>query len=300
VSLPLRATWVRFPRYVGDAVMHLPLLRVLRDVAESPLVVWGPASTVALVEGTPFVDGVWKEDDKPGAWALAKVLRDHQAVRSIHFPKSLRPALAAFLARVPERLGVSESLAGLFNTHSLPFWSQTGLAHERYRRVLLQRWPQLPPLPWADYTPPVPAVDHPAPYLCVMPGASKQEKAWDPAAFSALARLAEAEGLHVVVLGGPKEKALGAQVAGSAGMNLCGDTTLPQAAAWLRSARGAVGNDSGLAHLAAATGTPTLALFGDTDPDTFRPFGPKVAVLPRQGLTVEQAFACLHTLMSPL
>lgn len=298
--IPHGATWVRFPRYVGDAVMHLPLLRLLRGVADTPLVVWGPEATVALVENTLFADAVWKEADKPGAFALAHVLRDHHAARSVHFPKSLRPALAAYLARVPERLGVSESLAGWFNTHSLPFWSQQGLAHERYRRVLLQRWPQLPELPFAEYVPPVAVVAPAGPYLCLMPGASTAEKAWDPQGFAALARGAEAKGLHIVVLGGPRERDLGNLVAGPKGSNLCGETTLPQAAAWLRGAKAAVGNDSGLAHLAAATGAPTLALFGDTDPETFRPFGPRVAVLRRQGLTVEQAASSLHTLLSPL
>jgi ADP-heptose:LPS heptosyltransferase len=47
---------------------------------------------------------------------------------------------------------------------------------------------------------------------------------------------------------------------------------------WLASARLYIGNDSGITHLAAAVGTPVLALFGPTDPDSWAPRGPNVRV----------------------
>lgn len=299
MSLPPEgATWVRFPRYVGDAVMHLPLLHLLKEVTHTPLVVWGPSLTVSLVEGTRFADAVHKEDGKPGALSIARTLRDHRAVRSVHFPKSLRPALGSFLARIPERIGVSESLAGPFNTHTLPFWSQTGPARERYRRVLLLRWPDMGDLTFPDFQPAVPPVHHPAPYICFMPGASRPEKAWEPEHFRQLARFAESKGFTIIVLGSASERGLGELVAGPVGVNLCGMTTLAQSAAWLRGSRVAVGNDSGLAHLAAATGAPTLAVFGSTDPSIFMPFGPTVEVVLRQGLTQKAAQEALVNLLS--
>jgi hypothetical protein len=49
-------------------------------------------------------------------------------------------------------------------------------------------------------------------------------------------------------------------------------------ARWLASARLYIGNDSGITHLAAAVGTPVLALFGPTDPDVWAPRGPHVRV----------------------
>lgn len=51
---------------------------------------------------------------------------------------------------------------------------------------------------------------------------------------------------------------------------------LYQLACWLRGARIFVGNDSGVAHLAAAVGTPVLALFRSTDPAIWSPRGPVV------------------------
>jgi lipopolysaccharide heptosyltransferase III len=53
---------------------------------------------------------------------------------------------------------------------------------------------------------------------------------------------------------------------------------LYELARWLARARLYIGNDSGITHLAAAVGTPVLALFGPTDPDVWAPRGPHVRV----------------------
>jgi ADP-heptose:LPS heptosyltransferase len=53
---------------------------------------------------------------------------------------------------------------------------------------------------------------------------------------------------------------------------------LYELACWLASARLYIGNDSGITHLAAAVGTPVLALFGPTDPGVWAPRGPNVRV----------------------
>jgi ADP-heptose:LPS heptosyltransferase len=278
--IPEHATWVRFPRYIGDAVMQLSILRLLQQVDTAPLVVWGPKLTVALVEGTDLADAVVRDEGKPGFRALAAILRRHAAARSVHFPKSLRPALAAWLARVPERLGVSESLAGAFNTHTAPFWRGEGHCLDRYLKVLRLRWPQAGPMPFANYRSPFQADLPTRPYVCLMPGASTVAKAWEPDHYARLAELLHAQGYLPVVLGGPGERDLGAQVAGAHGLNRCGDS-LVEAAAWLNGAAGALGNDSGLSHLAAACGTPVLALYGPMDPGMFRPFGPHVRTLQR-------------------
>lgn len=55
-------------------------------------------------------------------------------------------------------------------------------------------------------------------------------------------------------------------------------------ACWIGRARAYVGNDSGITHLAAAVGTPVVALFGPTDPVLWSPRGPKVRVISRTSL----------------
>jgi len=86
-----------------------------------------------------------------------------------------------------------------------------------------------------------------------------------------------------VVLGGPgpAERALAdpllALLPGA--IDLCGQLSLPEAAACLTRARLFVGNDSGLMHLAAAAGVPTVGIFGPTDPAVYAPIGPYAAAV---------------------
>ena len=178
--IPRGATWVRFPRFVGDAAMQLSVLRLLRQMGIGPLVVWGPATAVSLVADNELADAVLPERAKPSIPEMTRILRQHRAGRSIHFPKSLRPALAAFLAGVPERIGVNESLAGLFNTVSGPFWEAEGPFMHRYHAVLAKRWPDLPPMPYADYDPGVTVPKPSTPYLCLMPGSTWQRSSPQP------------------------------------------------------------------------------------------------------------------------
>lgn len=288
--IPDHATWVRLPRFVGDAAMQLPVLRLLRQMEIGPLVVWGPRSVVNLVEGTWFCDAALADEGKPGPLDLARILRRHRAERSIHFPKSLRPALAAWLARVPERIGVDESLAGPFNTHSGSFWDAEGPFLLRYHAVLKRRWPNLPPMPFADFDPGL-AIDRPRePYLCLMPGSTWPSKAWPVDHYRHLLLKARSEGFAAVVLGSPEEAPTCAAVAGAEGLDLCGRTTLKEAAAWMRGAVGVVGNDSGLSHLAAACGTPVVALYGATDPGGSTPWGPRSLALRADGVACAPCF----------
>lgn len=66
-----------------------------------------------------------------------------------------------------------------------------------------------------------------------------------------------------------------AEMAGVSCVNLAGELSLRESMAVYEQMNLAVCVDSGPAHLAAAVGTPTLALFGPTDPERWRPYGPK-------------------------
>ena len=281
---------MRFPRFVGDAVMQLPILRLLRQMGVGPLVVYGPASTVSLVQGHELADCVAPESKKAGSIELSKMFKQHKAARSICFPKTLRPALAAWLAGVPERIGVSDGGAKLFNTHHAPFWRTEGPFVNRYREALAKRWPGLPPMPFADYLPVV-QVDKPKNgYICLMPGSVWPSKAWPVEHFRELAKRIRQVAMDVVILGAAHERELGGAVLDGGGYNLCGQTDLPHAAAWLAGAAAAIGNDSGLSHLAAACGTRTIAIYGPTDPGGSAPWGPGVITLKPQNTPCSPCF----------
>lgn len=76
---------------------------------------------------------------------------------------------------------------------------------------------------------------------------------------------------------------------------------LADLAAWLAGARLYIGNDSGITHLAAAAGVPTIAIFGPTSPDTWAPRGENVTVLhsnPLDALRVEAVLAAANRLLA--
>lgn len=128
------------------------------------------------------------------------------------------------------------------------------------------------------------AFAHAGPMLVLGAGASSIAKRWRPERFAATARrLVSASGVvrsaHVVLLGGPEDSTIGAEIAASLDADgvmahdLSGRLDLLACAALLERATLFVGNDSGLMHIAAAAGAPTLGLFGPTDERVYGPWG---------------------------
>lgn len=111
----------------------------------------------------------------------------------------------------------------------------------------------------------------PGAYAALVPGAVWATKRWPAESFSEVARrLAQELGLTPVLLGTASERTLCEEVAsGAGGVVLAGETGLGETAAFISMARVYVGNDSGPTHISMALGTPTVAIFGPTDPGQF-------------------------------
>lgn len=106
-------------------------------------------------------------------------------------------------------------------------------------------------------------------FALINPGAAWPNKRWPPDRFGRTAAwLREAHALSSVVLWGPDERDLAQAVAGaSAGAAVVAPPTrLQDLVAFSRSADLIVSGDTGPTHIAAAVGTPVVALFGPTDP----------------------------------
>ncbi len=121
------------------------------------------------------------------------------------------------------------------------------------------------------------AVVHPS-------GGHSRLKAWPPESFAeVVAQLSKRHpALQWLVVGGAEEAAQAARVAaarGVAAVNAAGATGLRQLAALLSRSALFVGGDSGVMHLAAAAGTPVVAVFGSTSEIRFRPKGPRAEVV---------------------
>lgn len=133
--------------------------------------------------------------------------------------------------------------------------------------LLLRDLPELAPAPGSP--PPL--------TLALNPGAEYgPAKRWPAAHFAAAAQqLSQLRpGVRWLILGGPADRDLCAEVArplGSSAINLAGRTTLPQLMAVLTRCALVLTNDTGPMHLAAALGTPVVALFGSTSPELTGP-----------------------------
>jgi heptosyltransferase-2/heptosyltransferase-3 len=125
------------------------------------------------------------------------------------------------------------------------------------------------------------AVLHPG--GAVNPGASMLQKRWPAVRFTGLAEALQTRGLAVLLTGGPDEvelvEGIAAQVGLPAAANLAGRLSVMQAAALIEQAALYVGPDTGVSHLAAASGTPSVIIFGPTNPLRYGPRGPNVAIL---------------------
>jgi 3-deoxy-D-manno-octulosonic-acid transferase/heptosyltransferase-1 len=135
--------------------------------------------------------------------------------------------------------------------------------------------------------------------VAINPMARWPTKLWDARSFAALADRLEGEGICVVFTGGPQDGPALDEIGGfmtRRHRRLDGKTSLNQLAALYRRAQVVVTTDSGPMHLAAAVGTPVVALFGPTAPWRTGPYGPTHVVL-RADLSCSPCFKkqCLTT-----
>lgn len=143
-----------------------------------------------------------------------------------------------------------------------------------------------------------------APVLALAPAAAARFKEWAPERFAELALALTGPdgalpGAHVAVFGGPGDEATARAVTSRLDKERTHDFTgqldVLEAGACLSRAALFVGNDSGLMHMAAAAGTPTLGLFGPTDERVYGPWGRRTATVRAGGQADERTRDRLKT-----
>jgi len=221
--------------------------------------------------------------------ALADLLRPQRYGDALIMPRTWKSALAPFLAGIPRRTGfVGEMRLGLINDLRSGEKALPRMV-DRCAALALPKGAGLPqdlPLPQLSVPQDVlPAwrqrmglAGNEQPVAVLAPGAVGPSKRWP--AYGALAgRLAEL-GFAVWVVGGPDEKALAAEIVGNApeAHDLTG-ADLRNAILALAAATVAISNDSGLLHVAAAMGVPSIGIFGPTSPWHWAPLNPLAAVI---------------------
>jgi lipopolysaccharide heptosyltransferase II len=114
-------------------------------------------------------------------------------------------------------------------------------------------------------------------WIVLQPGARWLTKRWPVEYFAELVRLLAKNfsDTHFAILGDGKDQPLGEMIACAAPercLDLCGQTSLREMVEWLRLSDLMITNDTGPMHVAAALGTPLVALFGPTDPRRTGPY----------------------------
>lgn len=121
--------------------------------------------------------------------------------------------------------------------------------------------------------PRLPVRRNPGQYAVIHPFSGSAKKNWSLERFAQVARELECE-MPVFWSAGPEEKLASATRF----------ERLDDLAEWIAGAEVYIGNDSGITHLAAAVGTPVVALFGPTNPAVWGPRGERVKIIARSGM----------------
>ncbi|HSF16260.1 MAG TPA: lipopolysaccharide heptosyltransferase II [Vicinamibacteria bacterium] len=299
-----QAILVYAPSWIGDAVLSLGALRVLRAARpEARIVVLTRPWVRELYDGVECIDGVL--DYEPHAQdrgvtgfvrAAARVARERFDV-SLILPNAFRAAALVLAARIGERWGYATEGRGLLLTRSIPPAPRPFGRHQAHYYLDLMSGLGFDAVSEPDLH--LVASERARerahalleaegwdgrPLIGVHPGATNSRaKIWPPLRFAEAARrLAEARDGRVVVLGGPSDRELCERVRSTLGgdcIALDGKTSLGELIGVLERLAIVLTNDSGPMHIAAALGTPTLAVFGPTDPRETGPVGEKAGVV---------------------
>jgi heptosyltransferase II len=213
-------------------------------------------------------------------WRLAAQFRSRGYRTALVLPRTWKSALAPALAGIPERIGfIGEARFGLLNQWRL---GENALPRFIDKNAALAL-PDGAPLPPAWPVPQLRVTGAETDQwrqanglgggkaIALAPGSVGASKRWTY--YPEAARLFAEKGLDVWVVGGPGEKALAAEIVAAGGprvRDLTG-TDLRHGMMAMAAARLAISNDSGLMHIAAALGTPTMGIFGPTSPYHWAP-----------------------------
>lgn len=271
--------------YMGDVILTTPLLTTLAEL-HGPVDVVATPQSASLLDTHPAVREVIRYDKRgadrgwPGLRRVAAQLR-RRAYSVAYLPhRSWRSATMVLLARIPERVGFEDSPAAPLYTKRLPRPVQ---AHETARLWSLAGLPVGAPVP--PVTLGLTAEDQAeadrwiaecgieGEFIALGAGGPWGAKRWPW-----FPELAECISEPVIVIGGPTDASIGQAIERAApgrAHSACGQVGPRTSTALISRAAALVTNDSSPLHLALATRTPMVAIFGPTVPSFgFGPLDP--------------------------
>lgn len=305
------------PSWVGDAILSEPVIALLREPFEDPVVdvlappwcapVYARMRGVGRIIENPVGHGRF---DLAARRAVANQLRDEIGepiyTRALVLPNSWKSALIPWMAGIPRRTGYrGEARWGLLNDVRYLRRKEMPRLVDRFA-ALVANPGELVPMPPAPRL--VPDVANRASAVealklrsrkriaILCPGAEYgPAKRWPPTHFADLAAKFLGSAMQVWLIGSPNDRVSAEAVLRAAGelspfiRDLSGRTDLGTAIDLLSLASVVVSNDSGLMHAAAAVGVPLVALFGSSSPAFTPPLSP-VAQIARIDIACSPCF----------
>jgi ADP-heptose:LPS heptosyltransferase len=276
---------------LGDVVTGLHVLSTLRARFCSAHVGWLVEDRFAsLLEGHPQIDALHvyrrKRLRAPWNWwripGFVRGMRRQRYDVALDLQGNLKSGVLAWLSGAGRRAGLDAPLSREGNRVFVRERVPPPASPHRLDAYHALLDAALGPGPTAHAV--LPARGEPHGSVVLHPGTSAfgAFKRWPPVHFAALGdRLAARLGAPVVVTAGPGERGQAEEVTGL----MAGDTPIVEPPSlrdlvdFLGGARLLVCGDTGPAHLGAAAGIPTVALFGPKDPRVFAPAGPRVRAI---------------------
>lgn len=276
------------PNWLGDFVMALPSMNAIcRHYSGDCIIV----TRSLLSDFEPVLpDARIHVTDKPFSRMLTSAysLRRVKPKCTVVYPTSFRAAFLGFGTGAPIRIGIS---------HPESAWSYTRRISSLGRSVhMVKTFSALARATGAVASEELPVIDQgrfPVPdsipgtmddYMVMAPGAAfGAAKRWIPERYGELGcLLSKTYSCRIFLVGTKPERSYLERIRQSCPeqvVNLGGMTTIPELIGILRRARLFVGNDSGVAHVAALARTPSVVIFGSSSPGWTRPLWHGVTII---------------------
>ncbi|MGQ9632107.1 MAG: lipopolysaccharide heptosyltransferase II [bacterium] len=273
--------------YIGDVLFTTPAIRAIREHYEdgctSAMVGLG-AREVLL--HSPYIDEVLAYPEGPSYRAVPK-LRDKKFDIAFLFQSTFGNALTALLAGIPRRVGIPSELNGVFLTERVP--NVRSYAVDRFaslpenlgipvRKRNMQIFTERRDEEYAESMLREGGVSPTDRVVAINPATTRPAKCWFPDRYARVADALLGKGYKVIITGGPEDIPLERKIVemmNFSPISTSGKTTIKQLSALIRRCDLLIAGDTGTLHIAAAVGTPAVALFGATDPELAAPRGEK-------------------------
>lgn len=306
-SLPkgLRKILVRSTNWIGDAVMTTPAVRTIRqNFPEAEITLLALPWVADVFRASPRVDRILTYEREGrhaglrGKFGLAAELRREHFEAAILLQNAFEAAFITLLAGIPVRAGFTTDGRGLLLTHGIRRRAEIKKRHQvHYYQEMLRGLGCVPGADDLELVVPPEGEQWATDFLReaaqagrriigLNPGAAYgPAKRWPAEKFAALAgELHRSFDSVLLLFGTAADRPAAEKITKACGdssrvMDLTGRTTLAQAMGLISRCHAFVTNDSGLMHVAAALATPTVAIFGSTNPVTTGPYSDKTSIV---------------------